>query len=180
MKAPPILAALALAGHLFSPINGSAQTRVPDWLLRLQLPNSGAKGIMTPTAWGAAYGSAYFGAGFAGRSPYLSSPDGIMGLGYGAGDPVLNVGVQVGTTISDLSEFNNVSLSFKFHRYLTQGTTIAVGAESLFSPNSLTTDDAGDTFYLVVSHVVQAFPTRRPGIGRVHVSLGVGDRKSVV
>jgi hypothetical protein len=94
-------------------------------------------------------------------------------MGYGMGDPVLNLGLQIGTTVSDLSEFNNFSFSFKVHRYLSRGTTIAIGGESLFS-NDTFADDAGDTFYFVVSHMVQAFGSSRPGIGRVHLSAGVG------
>ena len=105
------------------PVDGHAQ-QVPDWLLRLRLPNSSAKAIMTPTAWGAAFGSAYFGVGGTQRTPYLSAADGIMGLGYGMGDPVLGVGLQIGTTISDLSDFNNVSFSFKLHQYLARGRPI--------------------------------------------------------
>ena len=167
-----LLVALALAGHLMIPVEGHAQ-QVPDWLLKLRLPNSSAKAIMTPTAWGAAFGSAYLGTGAAQRTPYLPSADGIVGLGYGMGDPVLRVGLQIGTTISDLSEFDNVSFSFKLHRYLARGTTIALGGESLLSNNALS-DDAGDTYYLVVSHVVQTFGSSRPGIGRVHVSAGMG------
>ncbi len=166
-----LLVALALAGHLMIPVEGHAQ-QVPDWLLKLRLPNSSAKAIMTSTAWGAAFGSAYLGTGATRRSPYLPNADGIVGLGYGMGDPVLSVGLQIGTTISDLSEFDNVSFSFKLHRYLARGTTIALGGESLFS-NALA-DDAGDSFYLVVSHVVQSLGLDRPGIGRVHVSVGLG------
>ncbi len=172
MRNPLLLVALALVGHLSIPVEGQAQ-RVPDWLLKLRLPNSGAKAIMTPTAWGAAFGSAYLGTGAALRTPYLPTADGILGLGYGMGDPVLNVGLQIGTTISDLSEFNNVSFSFKLHRYLTKGTTIALGGETLFSNDALS-DDAGDTYYFVVSHVVQTLGSIRPGIGRVHLSAGAG------
>ena len=172
MKIPRPLVAFALAGHLLIPVEGHAQ-QVPDWLLKLRLPNSSAKAIMTPTAWGAAFGSAYLGAGAARRTPYLPSADGIVGMGYGMGDPVLSVGLQIGTTIYDLSEFNNVSFSFKLHRYLARGTTIALGGESLFANDALR-DDAGDTFYLVMSHVVQTLGSSRPGIGRVHVSAGVG------
>ena len=123
-------AALALAGPFLIPVAGHAQ-QMPDWLLMLRLPNAGGKSIMTPSAWGAAYGSVYLGAGSAQRTPYLSSADGIMGIGYGMGDPILTAGLQLGTTMSDLSEFNNVSFSFKIHRYLTKGTTVALGGESL-------------------------------------------------
>ena len=171
MRAPR-WAVLAFAGQLMIPVAGHAQ-QVPDWLLRLRLPNSGAKSIMTPSAWGAAYGAAYLGAGAAQRTPYLTSPDGLLGMGYGMGDPILKAGLQLGTTISDVSEFNNVSFSFKVHRYLARGTTIALGAESLFSRDEFA-DDAGDTFYLVVSHILQSLGSNRTGIGRVHVSAGVG------
>ena len=174
------LAVLALAGHLLVPVAGHAQQalqeqapRVPEWLLKLKLPNSAAKSIMTPSAWGAAFGSAFLGVGAAERTPYLPAADGIVALGYGMGDPVLNAGLQIGTTVSDLSEFNNISFSFKIHRYLARGTTVAIGGESLFSNDDFA-DDAGDTFYFVVSHVMQAFGSSRPGIGRVHVSAGVG------
>lgn len=172
MRRPALLVALAVAGRIFMPVAGQAQ-QVPDWLLELKLPNSGAKSIMTPSGWGAAYGSAFLGFGAAERTPYLPNADGVVGLGYGMGDPVLNAGLQIGSTVSDLSEFDNVSFSFKVHRYLTRGTSIAIGGESLFS-NDEFTDDAGDTFYFVVSHVVQTLGTNRPGIGRVHVSVGVG------
>ena len=168
----PLLAGAAIVGHLLAPMQGQAQ-QVPDWLLKLKLPNAGAKSIMTPSAWGAAYGSAFVGAGAVERTPYLPSADGIVGLGYGMGDPVLRVGLQLGTTVSDLSEFNNVSFSFKLHRYLARGTSIAIGGESLFSDNRFA-DDVGDTFYFVVSHVVQAFGASRPGVGRVHLSVGAG------
>ena len=177
----PLVAAIAALGQLLVPTAGQSQ-QVPDWLAKLKLPNSGAKTIMTPTAWGAAYGSALVGVGATDRTPFLPSADGIVGLGYGMGDPVLNVGLQIGTTVSDLSEFNNHSLDFKIHRYLAKGTTVAVGGESLFSNNEFA-DDQGDSFYLVVSHVVQALGTSRPGVGRVHLNLGLGSghfsRKSV-
>ena len=141
-----LLAALPIACHLVVPKGSDAQ-EVPDWLLKLKLPNSSAKSIMTPSAWGAAYGSAFLGVGVAERTPYLPSTDGIMGFGVGLGDPVLKVGLQVGATVSDLSEFNNVSFSFKLHRYLSKGTSIAIGGESLFSEDEFT-DNGGDTFYI--------------------------------
>jgi hypothetical protein len=71
-------AALALAGQFLIPMAGHAQ-RAVDWLLALRLPNAGTKSIMTPSAWGMAYGSAYLGAGAVRRTPYLPSADGILG-----------------------------------------------------------------------------------------------------
>lgn len=152
---------------------GQAQETVPDWLVDLRLPNSAAKSIMTPSGWGAAYGTVFVGAGVSERNPYLPNSDGIVALGVGVGDPVLNAGLQMGVTVSDLSELDNYAFSLKVHRYLGRGTAIAVGGESLLTGGEFV-DDAGSTFYVVLSHVLQGFPSQRPGIGRLHASVGVG------
>ena len=51
IRIPPPLAVLSVAGHLLVPMAGHAQ-QVPEWLLRLKLPNSAAKSIMTPHRMG--------------------------------------------------------------------------------------------------------------------------------
>ncbi len=171
MIASAALPVLGLASFLSAPAVGRAQVVVPDWLLSLRLPNAGAKSVMTPTGWGAAYGSIFAGARVSERNPYLPSSDGVMALGVG--DPVLNIALQLGVTVSDLSEFDNYAYSFKLHRYLGQGTAIALGGESLLTGGPLV-DDLGETFYLVVSHVVQGVASPRHGVGRLHLSAGVG------
>lgn len=158
---------------LTAPTAVHAQDSVPEWLMRLQLPNAAAKSVMTPTGWGAAYGTLFGGIGISERNPWLPSSDGIMGFGVGVGDPVLQVGLQVGVTVSDLSEFDNRAYSFKVHRYLGAGTAVAFGGGSLFTGGPFV-DDLGETFYAVVSHVVQGTASPRPGIGRLHLSVGVG------
>ncbi|GMR14022.1 MAG: hypothetical protein BMS9Abin29_2250 [Gemmatimonadota bacterium] len=149
------------------------QSDVPDWFLRLRLPNAAAKSMLTPSAWGAAYGMVFAGAGLTDRSPYLKSTDGVLALGVGLGDPVLALGVQLTTTMSDVSDSDNFSVSFKVHRYLGDGTAIAVGGESLFTNDALA-DDLGESFYAVVSHTFQGVASARPGVGRLHATLGVG------
>ena len=72
------------------------QSGVPDWFLRLRLPNAAAKSIRTPAAWGAAYGVVFAGAGVTDRSPYLDSSDGVLSFGVGLGDPGRGVGHTVG------------------------------------------------------------------------------------
>ncbi|MFV2007287.1 MAG: hypothetical protein ACC667_07560 [Longimicrobiales bacterium] len=149
------------------------QSDIPDWFLRLRLPNAAAKSMLTPSAWGAAYGMVFAGAGLTDRSPYLESTDGVLALGVGLGDPVLALGLQLTTTMSDVSESDNFSVSFKVHRYLGAGTAIAIGGESLFTDDALA-DDLGESFYAVVSHTFQGVESVRPGVGRLHASLGVG------
>lgn len=149
------------------------QSAVPDWFLRLPLPNAAGKSIVTPAAWGAAYGVAFAGAGLTNRAPYLNSTDGVVAMGVGLGDPVLSLGLQVTTTMADLGEANTFSLSFKLHRYLGAGTAIAFGAENLFSDNEIA-DDFGDSYFAVLSHTFQGISSARSGVGRVHASVGVG------
>ena len=170
---------LAFAFVLTLPSVVHAQDAVPDWLISLRLPNAGAKSVMTPTGWGAAYGTVFGGLGVSERNPWLPSSDGVVGFGVGIGDPVLQVGLQVGITVSDLSEFDNYAYSFKLHRYLGNGTAVAVGGESLFTGGPFV-DDLGETFYLVVSHVVQGTASPRPVIGRLHVSAGVGSGRFAI
>ena len=154
------------------------QSDAPDWFLRLRLPNAAAKSILTPSAWGAAYGMVFAGAGLTERSPYLDSADGVLALGVGLGDPVLALGVQLTTTMSDVSDSDHFSVSFKVHRYLGGGTAVAVGGESLFAKDALA-DDLGESFYAVVSHTFQGVGSARHGVGRLHASLGVGSGRFV-
>ena len=172
--ASSILSVFLLTATLLSaPAGIRGQETVPEWLLSLRLPNQGAKSVMTPTGWGAAYGAVFAGVGVSERNPWLPSSDGVVGAGLGLGDPILNVGVQLGVTISDLSEFDNYAYSFKLHRYLGGGTAVAVGGGSLLTGGSFV-DDLGESFYLVVSHVFQGVASPRPGVGRLHLSAGVG------
>ena len=62
---------------------------------------------------------------------------------------------------------------FKLHRYLGGRTAIALGGEGLFTDGSFV-DDLGETFYVVVGHVVQGMTSPRLGVGRLHLSAGVG------
>ena len=163
---------LALVVHIPGTLQAQ-QSDIPDWFLRLRLPNAAAKSVLTPSAWGAAYGVAFAGAGVTERTPYLDSADGVMSLGVGIGDPVLTVGAQLTTTMSDVSDSDNFSFSFKVHRYLGSGTAIAVGGESLFANDDLA-DDLGESFFAVISHTFQGVASARPGVGRLHASLGVG------
>jgi hypothetical protein len=50
-----LVATALLVGVLGIPDVGLTQ-EIPGWLQNLKLPNSGAKSLMTPSAWGAAYG----------------------------------------------------------------------------------------------------------------------------
>ena len=53
-----LVAAAVLVGVLGAPDVGLAQ-EIPGWLQNLKLPNSAAKSLMTPSAWGAPYGVAF-------------------------------------------------------------------------------------------------------------------------
>ena len=178
--------ALALVGaFLFVPFPTSAQLpghgvefTLPGSILNLRLPNGAGKSILTPTGWGAAYNTVFGGAGYQTNTPSTGGADADWGFGVGLGDPVLLVGVQITGTVYDFWGFSHFGLGAKVHRYLGLGTSVAVGAMSLVNPvDDLNSDQsilAGRSLFAVISHTVQQLPGTRPGIGRLHVSLGAG------
>ena len=178
--------ALALAGaFLLVPPPASAQLpghgvefTLPGSILNIRLPNGAGKSILTPTGWGAAYNTVFGGAGYQTNTPSTGGADADWGFGVGLGDPVLLVGVQITGTVYDFWGFSHFGLGAKVHRYLGLGTSVAAGAMSLVNPvDDLDPDQsflAGRSLFAVISHTVQQLPGTRPGVGRLHVSLGAG------
>lgn len=176
--------AFALAGaFLMAPVPGEAQVpsqgvefTLPGSILNLRLPNGAAKSLLTPTGWGAAYNTVYGGGGYQREVPFVGGEDADWSFGIGLGDPVQLVGIQLDGTILDLTGLTDFIFGAKVHRYLGGGTSVAVGVETLFE----TLDgegpgrDPGPSFYAAVSHTVQSWAGTRPGVGRMHLSLGLG------
>jgi hypothetical protein len=139
----------------------------------LLLPNRAGKVISTPSGWGASAYTVFVGAGFNYPAPYSKNQgDGGMAWGIGLGDPVKYLGAQLGASMSDLDEGDNFSGFFKVHRYLGYGTSIAGGGSALFADQE---SDADETWYGVLSHAFQQFPSNVPGKSRLHISIGGGN-----
>lgn len=158
---------------LLFPGSAQSQSLPPALLMNLSIPNGAAKGLMTPTAQGAAYKAVFLGAGYTNDVPYNEgAPDGTLSGGIGLFDPVGAVGVQLGATMADVSGVGNFSFSIKVHRYLGHGTTLAVGGESLFSDTHVSDFDS-ESYFAVVSHAF-GFAKNRRGLSRIHASAGFG------
>ena len=139
----------------------------------LLLPNRAAKGISTPSGWGASAYTVFVGVGYTYPAPYSEDKsDGGMAWGIGLGDPVKYFGVQLGTSMNDLDEGDNFSGFFKVHRYLGYGTSIAGGGSALFADQET---DADETWYGVLSHAFQQFPSDVPRRSKLHISVGGGN-----
>lgn len=132
----------------------------------------------TPSAYGASWGQAYVGGGLffpldKGRT------DGSLAVGFGLGDTVKSVGVEVNANITSVGGGNSNfdfgdsgSLGFKVHKYLGDGAAVAVGFA-----NPITWGDsnrAKDTIYGVVTKSFNLQPNDTDNKMPLTISLGVG------
>ncbi|MGF1672252.1 MAG: hypothetical protein ACFCUV_01025 [Rivularia sp. (in: cyanobacteria)] len=132
----------------------------------------------TPSAYGASWGQAYVGGGLffpldKGRT------DGSLSVGFGLGDTVKSVGVEVNANITSVGGGNSNfdfgdsgSLGFKVHKYLGDGAAVAVGFA-----NPITWGDsnkAKDTIYGVATKSFNLQPNDPDNKMPLTISLGVG------
>lgn len=136
------------------------------------LPNRGGKSLSIPTAWGASAYTVFAGAGATIPAAWSDSNDGGAGFGIGLGNPIKYLGVQVSSSINDLSDIDNFSWGFKAHRYIGYGTSVAGGGLNLFADQE---SDADETYYGVISHAVQQLPSLYdPNKSMLHINIGGG------
>ncbi len=135
-------------------------------------PNRAGKTLTIPSGWGASWGVVFVGAGISDPAAYSKKGDSAISFGLGVGNSVKNIGIQLSPTIWDVSEFDNLSLSCKVHRYLGNASSLAVGAENLFADKDKT--DTEESFYIVISHAFQQFHAHEPDHSSLHASIGVG------
>lgn len=131
------------------------------------------------SAFGAAWGQGFIGAGYQERARYRDEDDGTAVVGIGLGDPRRYVGIEVAVTSSNTLEqtpFQDGFLSFKVHRSLPSGFGIAVGVENIVDwdgdDNPDSGPDADESWYGVVSKVWGLDGTTP--FKTVTASLGVG------
>ena len=130
------------------------------------------KTLMTPASFGAYGNTLFIGGGIALRQVYANVPDGAAVVGIGFGNPFKLLGVELAAKMNDLSEQNNFSYSFKLHKYIYNGTSIAIGANHLFYDYTQT--DATSSFYACISHAIQGLPSNVPGRSRLNLNAGIG------
>ncbi|BAY20846.1 hypothetical protein NIES2100_05900 [Calothrix sp. NIES-2100] len=133
----------------------------------------------TPTAYGASWGQAFIGAG--GFIPFdKGKVDGSIAAGFGLGDAVKSVGLEIDFNIYSvggqkelLGDFGESGgIGFKLHKYFADGTAVAVGWS-----NPITWGEgnrARDTIYGVVTKAFYLQPNSPNNKLPLTVSVGLG------
>lgn len=123
-----------ILGDTFGETNKLRQELLIDPILTLGEPPKAAPGSTagTPSAYGASFGQAYIGGGL--LFPLDEDRvDGSLSVGFGLGDAAKSVGLEVNANITsvgggDSFDFGDSGgIGFKLHRYLGDGTAVAVG-----------------------------------------------------
>jgi hypothetical protein len=128
--------------------------------------------IMTPSGGGASWGNVGIGVGVQNRTRYTDSSDGVIGIGFGVGNPRENLGVQIGISLVDTTDpFADGTIGIKLHRYLTDDLTVAVGFQDLVSWGQ--PDDAFSV-YGVATQKFRLKDDRTEPFSEINTSIGVG------
>jgi hypothetical protein len=127
--------------------------------------------ILTPSAYGKSWKQIAVGFSFQPKVRYVSEADGALGFGFGLGDARKAVGLDVSTTINDISGFERGTVSLKLHRRLPDDWAIAVGAQNVITWGA---NDGGFSPYGVVTKKIQAHKESNAPFSQIYVSAGVG------
>ncbi len=147
-----------------------ALEQVPLQQIYLGAPGTSSN---TPTAYGGSWGSVGVGLSFQQRTRFTDRSDGTSGLVFSFGDPQDAVGLDIGVTALDLSDFGDRgSFNFKLHRRLPDDFAVAIGLENALIWGF---SDADTSLYGVVSKRFRLRESSREPFSRLNVSLGLGN-----
>lgn len=128
--------------------------------------------IINPSGYGASWGSAGIGIGLQERVRFRDDADGVIGLGFGLGNPRKNVGLQVGVSLVDVDRpFRDGAINFKLHRRLPEDISIAVGTQGAVTWGDT---DGGSSVYGVVTKRYALKEDRTKPFSELYTTLGVG------
>lgn len=88
--------------------------------------------LFAPSGYGKSWGNASVGVGFQSRARFSEKADGAFGGSVGFGDARRAVGLDVGLTVLDVSEFDRAAVSLKLHRLLPEDFALAVGVSGIY------------------------------------------------
>ncbi len=148
--------------------------RIP---LRIPLPKqpyraSPSVTIINPSAYGASWRSFGIGLGFQERARFTDDEDGVIGLGFGLGNPRKNVGAQIGISLVDVSSpFSDGAINIKLHRRLPQDFSIALGVQGIATWGNT---DGGSSVYGVTTKKFQLKKDRTKPFSEIYTTLGLG------
>lgn len=128
--------------------------------------------IINPSAYGASWGSAGIGLGFQERVRFGDAADGVIGLGFGLGDPRKNIGAQIGISLVDVSSpFRDGAINLKLHRRLPQDFSVAFGVQGLATWGNT---DGGSSVYGVFTKRFKLRKDRTKPFSEIYTTLGLG------
>ena len=128
--------------------------------------------IINPSGYGASWGNAGIGIGFQERARFIDQADGVMGFGFGLGNPTKNLGVQIGISLVDVSApFRDGTVGIKIHRRLPEDFSIAVGTQGALTWGET---DGGSSVYGVVTKKFPIRQDRTKPLSEMYLSLGMG------
>ncbi|WP_233219820.1 hypothetical protein [Pleurocapsa sp. CCALA 161] len=156
------------AGERFEPKRIPLQLPFPKETYR----TSPSITIINPSAYGAAWGNVGIGIGYQERARFREDADGVIGLGFGLGDPQKNLGLQVGVSLVDVSSpFSDGSINLKLHRRLPKDFAVAIGVQGLTTWGNT---DGGSSVYGVATKRFKLRPDRTKPFSELYTTLGVG------
>ena len=140
------------------------------------LPNNSIQSLMTPSGWGGGNSTYIFGViGGVFPAMYVNPNVGdlVAAVGISGGNPKKYVNVSASMNISRVDEFKDFSFNLILSRQIFKGSSISVGALSLFADAKIA--DAPDaSYYVAFSHSVQSVRSRTPGYSGLGYTLGYG------
>lgn len=148
--------------------------RIP---LRIPLPRkpyqaSPSITIINPSAYGASWGSFGIGFGFQERARFTNQSDGVIGLGFGLGNPQKNVGAQVGISLVDVSSpLRDGAINLKLHRRLPKDFSVALGVQGITTWGNT---DGGSSVYGVTTKRFKLRRNRTKPFSELYATLGLG------
>ncbi|MEL6502298.1 MAG: hypothetical protein AAFQ23_13035 [Cyanobacteria bacterium J06623_1] len=128
--------------------------------------------IINPSAYGASWGSAGIGFGVQERSRFTNQADGVIGLGFGLGNPRKNIGAQIGISLVDVSApYRDGAVNVKLHRRLAGDLSLALGAQGITTWGNT---DGGSSVYGAASTRFKLRQDRTKALSEIYATLGVG------
>ena len=132
----------------------------------------------TPSAYGATWGQGYFGGGIFLPFDDDGNPDGSFALGFGLGDAVKSIGMEINVNVTSVGGGNDFdfadsgTIGFKLHKYFNPDIGVAFGWVDPISWGD--SNNAKDTFYGVVTKSFKLKPENTKNNLPLIVSLGIG------
>ncbi|MGF2037664.1 MAG: hypothetical protein RMZ43_020475 [Nostoc sp. CmiVER01] len=170
-----------ILGDTFGETNKLRQELLIDPIVRLGEPPKASPGSTagTPSAYGASFGQAYIGGGlFFPFDEDKDRVDGSLSVGFGLGNAVKSIGLEVNANITSVGGGDNFDfgdsggVGFKLHRYLGDGTSVAVGWSNPIKWGDVTR--AKDTIYGVVTKSFSLQPDNANNKLPLTISVGLG------